>query len=153
MQIAATSSRNYKFKAFTELSTKSSVRGYSWFWSIPVSEKAVWVYTGLNKTLNILPLGLWCQKQTQMWTLWYTSAFLLTAHVLGSLSAAVTSAQWTPSCCLWGKCTCDKPGSHWSHISRVYIIIPSELFLQVSWTVSVHSAIPILFSRCRQCTV
>lgn len=40
-------------------------------------------------------------------------------------------------------------GSHWSHISRVYIIIPSELFLQVSWTVSVHSAIPILFSKCR----
>lgn len=154
MQIGATSSRNYNVKAFTELSTKTPVRGYSWFWSIPVSEKLFWVYIVLNKTLNILPLGLLCQKQTQMWILWYISTFLLTAHVLGSLSAAVTSSQWTPSHCLWEKRMCNKPGSHWSHriISRLYIIIPSELFLQVSWTVSVNFAILILFSKCRQCT-
>lgn len=154
MQIGATSRRNYNVKAFTELSTKTPVRGYSWFWSIPVSEKLFWVYIVLNKTLNILPLGLLCQKQTQMWILWYISAFLLTAHVLGSLSAAVTSSQWTPSHCLWEKSMCNKPGSHWSHriISRLYIIIPSELFLQASWTVSVNFAILILFSKCRQCT-
>lgn len=103
-------------------------------------KKLVWVYTVLNKTLNILPLGLLCQKQTQMWILWYISALLLIARILGSLSAAVTSR------CLWEKCTCNKLGSHWSHriISRVYIIIPSELFIQVSWTVPVHFTILIL---------
>lgn len=154
-EIGATSSRNYNVEAFREFSTKTPVRGYSWFWSIPVSQKLVWVYTVPNKTLNILPLGLLCQKQTQMWTLLSISAFLLTVHVLGSLSAAVTSSQWTPSHCLWEKRSCNKLGSHWSHgiISSFYNIIPSELFPQVSWTVSVHFAILILFSKSRQCAI
>lgn len=148
MQIGATSSRNYNVKAFTELSTKTPVGGYSWFWNIPVSEKLVWVYS-VEQSIKHSALRSLGQKKTQMWILWYTSAFLLTAHVLGSLSAAVTSSQWTPSCCWSEKCTYKNLQSHWSHgiISRVYIIIPSELFLQVSCTVSVHFAILILLSN------